>query len=46
MKNWASDALATEGELLEWAKIEEFAERFEDYLKDVYFPQKKKLQFT
>ncbi len=40
MKNWASDALETKGELLEWTRIESFTEPFEEYLKSYYFPEK------
>lgn len=40
LKNWASDALETKGELLEWTKIEEFDKRFEEYLTAFYFPTK------
>lgn len=44
LKNWASDALETQGELLEWTKIESFTKHFDEYLKTFYFPQKCKLQ--
>lgn len=44
LKNWASDALETKGELLEWTKIEEFGKRFEEYLTSYYFPEKCKKQ--
>jgi len=44
LKNWATDALETEGELLEWTKIESFTSRFSDYLKRFYFPEKFKRQ--
>ncbi|MEK7084112.1 MAG: helix-turn-helix domain-containing protein [Patescibacteria group bacterium] len=40
MRNWASDALETKGELLEWTKIESFSDRFEAYLTSYYFPKK------
>ncbi|MBI5135119.1 hypothetical protein HZA86_02705 [Candidatus Uhrbacteria bacterium] len=40
MKNWASDALETKGELLEWTRIESFTEPFEEYLRVYYFPEK------
>lgn len=44
LKNWATDALETKGELLEWTKIESFTKRFDNYLSTFYFPQKCKLQ--
>lgn len=44
LKNWASDALETEGELLEWTKIESFSKRFDKYLSSYYFPEKAKRQ--
>ncbi|MFA5995256.1 MAG: helix-turn-helix domain-containing protein [Patescibacteria group bacterium] len=44
LKNWASDALATKGELLEWTKIEEFTRPFSEYLKTYYYPKKFELQ--
>lgn len=40
LKNWASDALETKGELLEWTRIESFTEPFEEYLRSYYFPEK------
>jgi len=40
MKNWASDALETNSELLEWTRIESFTEPFEEYLQSYYFPEK------
>jgi sugar-specific transcriptional regulator TrmB len=40
LKNWASDALETKGELLEWAKIESFSKRFDKYLQTYYFLEK------
>lgn len=44
MKNWASDALETAGELLEWTKIESFTKRFDEYLTSYYYPEKFKRQ--
>ncbi len=44
LKNWASDALETSGELLEWTKIESFSKRFDEYLNSYYFPEKAKRQ--
>lgn len=44
LKNWASDALETKGELLEWTKIESFSERFDRYLRAYYYPEKFKRQ--
>ncbi|PIZ94781.1 MAG: hypothetical protein COX81_02690 [Candidatus Magasanikbacteria bacterium CG_4_10_14_0_2_um_filter_37_12] len=44
LKNWASDALEAKGELLEWTKIESFSERFDEYLKNYYYPEKFKRQ--
>lgn len=44
LKNWASDALETTGELLEWTKIESFSKPFEKYLQSYYFPEKIKRQ--
>ena len=40
LKNWASAALETEGELLEWTKIESFSQPFKEYLDTYYFPEK------
>lgn len=44
LKNWASDALETKGELLEWTKIESFSKPFDQYLQSYYFPEKIKRQ--
>ncbi len=44
LRNWASDVLATKGEVLEWTKIESFVKPFEDYLEYYYFPKKFALQ--
>jgi hypothetical protein len=44
LKNWASDALETKGELLEWTKIESFSDRFDTYLHSFYYPEKFKRQ--
>jgi len=40
LRNWASDALDTKGELLEWTKIESFTKPFSEYLKNYYYPEK------
>jgi len=40
LKNWASDALETQGELLEWTKIESYSKKFDQYLHDYYYPEK------
>lgn len=40
LKNWASDALETKGELLEWTKIESFSQPFSEYLQSYYYPEK------
>lgn len=44
LKNWASDALETKGELLEWTKIESFSKPFDAYLHSFYYPEKFKRQ--
>ncbi|MBT3538521.1 hypothetical protein HOF40_02440 [Candidatus Parcubacteria bacterium] len=44
LKNWASDALEAEGELLEWTKIESFSKKFDEYLRSYYYPEKFKRQ--
>jgi len=44
IKNWASDALLTNGELLEWTKIESFSQHFDEYLHSYYFTEKAKQQ--
>ncbi len=44
LKNWASDALETKDELLEWVRIETFGKPFKKYLETYYFPEKFKKQ--
>ena len=44
LENWASDALETKGELLEWTKIESFSKPFKNYLERHYYPTKFKRQ--